>query len=200
MFDLEAVRNAHRHGRSSLCAGAAARFFCTRATPCCERNSTANVPDALREYLRQRAWRLDEDTPRAGRPAKDTSCISPTSRSSTTKITREVRNARPTGPGCGVPLIGERQIDRRFRRAASEPIAFTDREIEIVQTFADQAVIAIENARLFEEVQARTRDLTEALQKQTATADVLRSSAARRSICRRCSIRWSLPRSSSAAA
>jgi two-component system, NtrC family, sensor kinase len=74
----------------------------------------------------------------------------------------------------GAPLIRDGKVDGVFTLMRPEPGAFTPRQIEIVQTFADQAVIAIENARLFDEVRARTRDLSQALEQQTATAEVLK--------------------------
>jgi GAF domain-containing protein len=75
----------------------------------------------------------------------------------------------------GVPLLREGTTIGAVILTRSEMRPFSEKEIELVTTFADQAVIAIENVRLFDEVQARTEQLSESLRQQTATAEVLKT-------------------------
>ena len=72
-----------------------------------------------------------------------------------------------------MPLLRENESIGAIALRRLEVHPFSDKQIALLQTFADQAVIAIGNVRLFEEVQAKTRDLTKSLQQQTATAEVL---------------------------
>jgi GAF domain-containing protein len=74
----------------------------------------------------------------------------------------------------GIPLLREGVAIGSFTAYRTASRAFSEREIALLQTFADQAVIAIENVRLFQELRARNRQLAESLERQTATSAVLR--------------------------
>jgi two-component system, NtrC family, sensor kinase len=74
----------------------------------------------------------------------------------------------------GVPLLRDGQSVGAITVGKREPTPFSDQQIQLLKTFADQAVIAIENVRLFEAEQARARELSESLEQQTATSEVLK--------------------------
>src|SRR5207253_8716903 len=74
-----------------------------------------------------------------------------------------------------VPLLHQARPVGVIAVSRTQPGPFSAEHIQLLKTFADQAVIAIENVRLFTELEARNRDLTETLARQTATGEVLRA-------------------------
>jgi signal transduction histidine kinase len=90
------------------------------------------------------------------------------------EYSRELAIAGGWRAALAVPLLRDGIPVGALTVGKAEPIPFSDRQIQLLTTFADQALIAIENVRLFETEQQRKRELSEALEQQTATSEVLR--------------------------
>jgi GAF domain-containing protein/DNA-binding response OmpR family regulator len=131
-----------------------------------------NVPSELAEFTDRNPIRPGRDSVTA-RTGLERRTIHVADVRADAEYSYGARDVFPYRTVLGVPMLRDEELVGVLClfRPAVRP--FTDKQIELVETFADQAVIAIENVRLFDEVQARTRELSESLEQQTATAEIL---------------------------
>jgi two-component system NtrC family sensor kinase len=135
------------------------------------KNFTAEATSQI--YERQELKRPDRSTV-GGRTVLDRAIVHVPDVLEDPKYSREFALAGGWRAVLGVPLLRDGQSVGAITVGKREPTPFSDQQIQLLKTFADQAVIAIENVRLFEAEQARTRELSESLEQQTATSEVLK--------------------------
>src|SRR3974390_2375131 len=132
------------------------------------------TPAATNQLLELQQLKRPERTHLGGRAILDCKVIHVHDVLADPEYSRELALAGGWRAVLAVPLLREGKPVGALSVAKAEPVPFSDRQIQLLNTFADQALIAIENVRLFGAEQARTRELSEALEQQTATSEVLK--------------------------
>ena len=171
-FDLQAVLDALVQSAARLCDADMAAIHRLKGSNY-QHAASHGLTSELHDFMKQLQFEPDRGTI-AGRTVLERNTVHVTDVLTDAELTLgDAVRRLGTRSILGVPLLRERMpigVIVLMRRTVRR---FTDRQIELATTFADQAVIAIENVRLFDEVQARTRELSEALEQQTATSLVL---------------------------
>jgi GAF domain-containing protein len=173
VFDLQPVLRTLIDTAVRLCRGSRGTIYLRDGDILRAAAFHSNVPPELKEHLEASPIRI-KDSRAIGRAVREGRIVHVEDfrNDPSTSMSQAPQFAR-FGSMLYVPLIRDGEPIGCFAMPREEVKPFNQREIELVQTFADQAVIAIENARLFEQVQARTAELQESLEYQTATSEVL---------------------------
>ena len=130
-------------------------------------------PDGVEQIGLAFPHRPGRDTP-VGRALLDQSVVHVPDVRAASEFAASTARRRGVGSMLVAPLLREQEAVGVISLAREIVGPFSPEQIDMLQTFADQAVIAIENVRLFNELEASNRDLTEALEQQTATSEILR--------------------------
>ena len=171
-FDLDSVLTTLTESATTLCAAQNGIIFRREGDIYRYAASTKNVHPAYREHEQRTEITAGRGT-LIGRVALEKRAVQITDAWSDPDYKEQDTARLGVRSMLGVPLMRGGELIGAFGLGRDEPVPFTQRQVELVESFADQAVIAIENVRLFDEVQERTRELQESLEYQTATADVL---------------------------
>src|SRR5215470_14928133 len=132
-----------------------------------------NAPPELETFVRQNPIRPGRGSG-AGRAALERRTVHIRDVTIDPEYTYKSKDIAPLRTILTVPILKGEDLLGAILTYRLEVNPFTDKQIALVEAFADQAAIAIENVRLFDEVQARTRELSESLEQQTATSEVLK--------------------------
>ncbi|MGC2717624.1 MAG: GAF domain-containing protein, partial [Pseudolabrys sp.] len=173
-FDLQTVLNTLVESAAQLCEADRAAIH-RRVGEDYPFVASHGFPHEFEEFMRGRPFAPEKDTA-FGRAILEAATVHIPDIEAVPASSDAVQHWRQIGgyrTVLAVPLMREGGVVGTIVLTRSTVSPFSDKQIELVETFADQAVIAIENVRLFDEVQARTRELSESLEQQTATSEVL---------------------------